>query len=209
MVQPFSNNTLLQYTHSRAPLAPNVQPKEQFAQEGTQGAQNLNLALLYQMYPQFMPQPWPTQNVAQPPPRVSIQRVPDFNKPRPGEYQLLQERICVIEGLCAHGFNAREICLLPNVTLPQKFKVPDLPKYKGLSYPCSHITMYCRKMASYIENDALLIHCFQGSLSGASLVWYMNLEPGKIRTWKYLSEAFLNQYYRTLNFDHLFFLFFS
>lgn len=30
-------------------------------------------------------------------------------------------------------------------------------------------------------------------MSGASLDWYMNLEPGKTRTWKDLSEAFLNQ----------------
>ena len=29
----------------------------------------------------------------------------------------------------------------------------------------------------------------------------MNLEPGKIRTWKYLSEAFLNQYKYNLDMD--------
>lgn len=78
--------------------------------------------------------------------------------------------------------------------LLRKFKVPDLPKYKGLSCPRNHITMYYRKMASYIDNDELLIHCFQDSLSEASLDWYMNLEPRKIRTLKDLSEAFLNQY---------------
>lgn len=81
-----------------------------------------------------------------------------------------------------------------NVVLPQKFKVPNLPKYKGLIYPRSHITMYYGKMASYIDNDELLMHCFQDSLFGASLDWYMNLEPGKIRTCNNLSEAFLNQY---------------
>lgn len=78
--------------------------------------------------------------------------------------------------------------------LLQKFKVHDFPKYKGLRCPRSHITIYCRKMASYIGNDELLIHCFQDSISRASLDWYINLEPGNIRTWKYLSEAFLNQY---------------
>src|SRR3954470_6055945 len=54
--------------------------------------------------------------------------------------------------------------------------------------------MYCRKMASHIHNEPLLIHCFQDSLSGASLNWYMNLERNRIRSWKDLYDAFLKQY---------------
>lgn len=130
------------------------------------------------------------QNVVQPPPRVATQRVCRINQPRSAEYKLLEERICSIEVLSAPGLTARELCLVPNVVLPQKCKVPDLPKYKGLSCMCSHITMYCKKMAFYIDNDELLIHCFQDSLSGASLDWYMSLESGKIRTWKNLYDAF-------------------
>lgn len=49
-------------------------------------------------------------------------------------------------------------------------------------------------MTSYIDNDELLIHCFQDSLSWVSLDLYMNLELGKISSWKDSSDAFLNQY---------------
>lgn len=49
-------------------------------------------------------------------------------------------------------------------------------------------------MAFYIDNDALLIHCFQDCLSGESLDWYMGLERSKIWTWKDLFDAFLKQY---------------
>ncbi|XP_050877300.1 uncharacterized protein LOC127081056 [Lathyrus oleraceus] len=49
-------------------------------------------------------------------------------------------------------------------------------------------------MASYIDNDDLLIHCFQDSLYGASLDWYMSFEHPRIRSWRDLSEAFLKQY---------------
>lgn len=69
----------------------------------------------------------------------------------------------------AYGMDVKELCLVPNMVLPQKFKVPDLQKYKGLGYPRSHSTMYCRKMDSYIDNDALLIHWFQDNLYGALL----------------------------------------
>lgn len=99
-----------------------------------------------------------------------------------------------MEGFSTLGLNAREFCLVPNVVLPQKFKVFELPKYKGLIFPCSHITVYYQKMASYIDNDKLLIHCFQSSLSGASLDYYMGLESGKIQTWKDISDAFINKY---------------
>lgn len=54
-----------------------------------------------------MSQPMPAQNVVQPPPRVSTQRVLGINQPRPAEYQLLKERIHVIEGLYALSLNAR------------------------------------------------------------------------------------------------------
>jgi len=54
--------------------------------------------------------------------------------------------------------------------------------------------MYCRKMAAYAHNEKLLIHCFQDSLGGVALNWYMHLEPTRIASWKDLVDAFLNQY---------------
>lgn len=68
MVPPFPNNVALQYSYFGAPLAPNVQPEGKIAQEGTDTALTLNLTMMYQMFPQFMPPIMPTQNVVQPPP---------------------------------------------------------------------------------------------------------------------------------------------
>ncbi|XP_050909293.1 uncharacterized protein LOC127123077 [Lathyrus oleraceus] len=128
-------------------------------------------------------------------PRPASQVAPPAVDPaRPADYQLLDDIIRVINGFSSFGIDARDLYLVPNVVLPQKFRVRELPKYKGLSCPRSHLTMYCRKMASYIDNDNLLIHCFQDSLAGASLDWYMSQERSKIRSWRYLSEAFLKQY---------------
>lgn len=143
----------------------------------------------------FSPQSASVQAIAPDTSQLASQvAIPTVCPARPDDYQLLDDRIRVIEGFLTFGIDARDLCLPSNVVLPQKFKVTDLPKYKGLSCPRSHIMMYCRKMASYIDNDDLIIHCFQGSLSGASLDWYMGLEHTKIRSWRDLSEAFLKQY---------------
>lgn len=65
--------------------------------------------------------------------------------------------------------------------------------------------MYFRKMAAHAENDKLLIHCFQDSLSGTSLRWYMSLEQGRIQSWEDLADAFLRQYKYNLDMepDHM------
>jgi len=64
--------------------------------------------------------------------------------------------------------DALELCLIPDVIIPPKFKVPEFDKYKGTTCPKNHLIMYCRKMASYIHDEKLLIHFFQDSLTGAA-----------------------------------------
>ncbi|XP_061344611.1 uncharacterized protein LOC133290532, partial [Gastrolobium bilobum] len=112
-----------------------------------------------------------------------------------GKLEVLEERLRTIEGGSNYGLgNASELCLVPNVVIPPKFKVPDFDKYKGTTCPKSHLTMYCRKMALYAQDENLLIHFFQDSLKGAASNWYTHLERAHIRCWKDLADAFLKQY---------------
>lgn len=103
-------------------------------------------------------------------------------------------RLRAIEGIGHYAFDATDLCLVPDVVIPHKFKVPEFDQYRGDTCPRNHLTMYCRKMASCAYDDKLLIHFFQESLMGAALSWYMNLERGRIHTWRDLAEAFLKQY---------------
>jgi hypothetical protein len=89
--------------------------------------------------------------------------------------------------------------LVPDLVLPPKYKDPEFEKYKGLSCPRSHLIMYSRKMASNTNNDKLMIHCFQDSLAGASLNWYMQLEGNYIHSWRDLANAFIKQYQYNLD----------
>lgn len=82
----------------------------------------------------------------------------------------------MIDGHVVYGLDAFDICLVPNMAIHPKFKIPEFEKYKGLSYPGSHLVMFCRKMESYAHKDKLIINYFKGSLSGASLKYNMHLE---------------------------------
>ncbi|EOY19441.1 Uncharacterized protein TCM_044564 [Theobroma cacao] len=74
-----------------------------------------------------------------------------------------------------HGFDtmdATELCLVPDVLIPAKFKVLEFEKYDGTKCPMAHITMYCRKMVAQSHDDKLLIQFFQDSLIGSVARWY-------------------------------------
>ncbi|KAK5793805.1 hypothetical protein PVK06_034963 [Gossypium arboreum] len=78
------------------------------------------------------------------------------------------------------GIDTKELSLVPDLVLPPKFKTPKFEKYNGTSCPEAHITMFCRRMAGYVNNDQLLIHCFQESLVGAASRWYNQLSRNQI-----------------------------
>ncbi|XP_017408518.2 uncharacterized protein LOC108321311 [Vigna angularis] len=109
--------------------------------------------------------------------------------------EVFEKRLRAIEGEGSFEFgDARKLCLVPDVVIPPKFRLPEFEKYRGNTCPWSHITMYCRKMAAYAHDEKLLIHIFQESLIGVALTWYMRLETTHIYSWKDLVDAFLRQY---------------
>ncbi|EOY19365.1 Gag-pro-like protein [Theobroma cacao] len=82
------------------------------------------------------------------------------------KFDLLEEILRMIEGMGMYcSMDAIELCLVLDVVIPQKFKVLNFEKYDGTKCPITHITMYCKRMATYAHDDKLLIHCFQDSLT--------------------------------------------
>ncbi|XP_052489897.1 uncharacterized protein LOC105767205 [Gossypium raimondii] len=93
-----------------------------------------------------------------------------------------------------HGMDAKDLSLVPDLVLPPKFKMPEFEKYDGTSCPEAHITMFCRRMTRYINNEQLLVHYFQDSLIGSAVRWYNQLSRTEIHSWKDLAQAFIKQY---------------
>jgi hypothetical protein len=91
------------------------------------------------------------------------------------------------------------MCLVPNMMVLKEFRVLKFIKYTDNQCPTTYLKVYYNKMVEVVSDEKLLIHFFQGNLSGTALVWYMRLDSTKIRRWKDLVEAFMKQY--NLNID--------
>jgi hypothetical protein len=62
-----------------------------------------------------------------------------------------------------------EMCLVPNVIIFKKFRVLEFVKYTRTQCPITHLKAYCNKMAEVVDDEKLLIHFFQDSLSDTAL----------------------------------------
>ena len=111
------------------------------------------------------------------------------------KWTALEERIRAVEGnhLC-DLLETLNMCLVPNIVIPKKFRVPEFVKYTGTQCPRTHLQAYCNKIAEVVDDEKLLIHFFQDSLSGVALTWYMRLDNTKVKKWKDLVYAFMKQY---------------
>ena len=77
------------------------------------------------------------------------------------KYELLEERMRAMEGInIFESLDVTELSLVSGLVIPHKFKAPTFDKYDGTKCPTTHLTMYCRKMSAYTNNDKLLIYCF-------------------------------------------------
>ncbi|XP_040934470.1 uncharacterized protein [Gossypium hirsutum] len=75
------------------------------------------------------------------------------------------------------GFTPTHVLMKPEINLPKP-----------------SVTIMPQRMTGYVNNDQLLIHCFQDSLVGAASKWYNQLNRSKINSWKDLAQAFMKQY---------------
>ena len=65
----------------------------------------------------------------------------------------IEENLRAVQSTNCLGLDAAEMCFVPGVIIPTKFKVPDFEKYKGASDPGTYVRAYHRKMATYSDDD--------------------------------------------------------
>ncbi|GKV34375.1 hypothetical protein SLEP1_g42752 [Rubroshorea leprosula] len=134
----------------------------------------------------------------QPTPSVEMLRpVLEDGRSREVDHKLqqLEEALKAMQGPQSYGsIDLDDLCYYSGIQTNFKFKQPDFDKYDGSGCPYAHLQMYARKMAPYANDERVLIHYFQDSLSGPASIWFSILDKKKIWTFKDVSQAFMKQY---------------
>jgi hypothetical protein len=107
----------------------------------------------------------------------------------------LEQKMRVFKGTSLHDhIKAVGMCLVPNVIIPKKFRMPEFIKYIGTRCLVTDLKTYYNKMVEVVYDEKLLIHFFQDNLSNTALTWFMQLNNTKVKKWKDLFDTFIRQY---------------
>ncbi|XP_077223093.1 uncharacterized protein LOC143856709 [Tasmannia lanceolata] len=90
--------------------------------------------------------------------------------------------------------NMSDFMIYPGVTLPSRFKVPDMDKYDGTGCPRSHLMSVLPLLQQHglsLEQVALLFPRF---LVGTAKKWFLSLKAEEIRILEIIANKFVQQF---------------
>ncbi|KAL0002096.1 hypothetical protein SO802_015877 [Lithocarpus litseifolius] len=74
------------------------------------------------------------------------------------------------------------LSLFPNARLPPKFKMPTHDKFDGIGCLKSYLKMYMKAMQPLGGTEEVLAQMFQGTLTGSTFRWILNLDDARTRS---------------------------
>ncbi|XP_070002007.1 uncharacterized protein [Nicotiana sylvestris] len=102
------------------------------------------------------------------------------------ELKKLSSRIRRVEGSNGiEGLNYKDLCIQPDVELPEGYKPPKFEMFDGTGDPRVHLRTYCDKLVGVGKYERVCMKLFMRSLKGDALSWYINQEPKKWSSWLY------------------------
>ncbi|XP_070008964.1 uncharacterized protein [Nicotiana sylvestris] len=104
------------------------------------------------------------------------------------ELERLTSRIHGAEGSKGiEGLKYENLCIQPDVELPEGYKPPKFEMFDGTGDPRVHLRTYCDKLVGVVKDERICIKLFMRSLKGDGLSWYISQDPKKWSNWR--SEA--------------------
>ncbi|XP_077215907.1 uncharacterized protein LOC143850552 [Tasmannia lanceolata] len=90
--------------------------------------------------------------------------------------------------------NMADFMLYPGVTLPPRFKVPDMDKYDGTGCPKSHLMSVLPLLQQHGLSPEQVALLFPRSLVGTAKKWFLSLKSEEIRTLENIANRFVEQF---------------
>ncbi|XP_075091593.1 uncharacterized protein LOC142171788 [Nicotiana tabacum] len=124
------------------------------------------------------------------------------------ELKRLTGRIQTIEtGKCIEGLNYEDLCIQPDVELPEGYNPPKFEMFDGAGDPKAHLRMYYDKLMGVGKNEQIRMKLFMRSLTGDALSWYIGQDPKKWHNLVNMASNFMDRFrFHTENAPDLFYI---
>jgi len=103
--------------------------------------------------------------------------------------KVMKELNCIPE---VEGLSYEDLCIHPNLDLPEGCKVQKFDIFGGTGNPLAHLRAYCDQLVGVGRDEALLMRLFSRSLSGEALEWFTSHETRQWSGWNALAKDFIN-----------------
>ncbi|XP_077222805.1 uncharacterized protein LOC143856462 isoform X2 [Tasmannia lanceolata] len=90
--------------------------------------------------------------------------------------------------------NMADFMIYPGVTLPPRFKVPDMDRYDGTGCPRSHLMSVLPLLQQHSLSPEQVALLFPRSLIGVAKKWFLSLKSEEIRTLEDIGNRFVEQF---------------
>ncbi|XP_015072542.1 uncharacterized protein LOC107016648 [Solanum pennellii] len=92
------------------------------------------------------------------------------------------------------GLSYAELCIHPDLNLPEGFKIPKFDTFGGVGNPMAHLRAYCDQLVGVGKDEALLMRLFSQSLCGEALEWFTSHETRQWPSWSALAKDFIDRF---------------
>ncbi|XP_077215948.1 uncharacterized protein LOC143850601 [Tasmannia lanceolata] len=99
--------------------------------------------------------------------------------------------------------NMADFMIYPGVTLPPRFKVPDMDRYDGTGCPRSHLMSVLPLLQQHGLSPEQVALLFPRSLVGVAKKWFLSLKSEEIRTLEDIANRFVEQFSMEEGIDNL------
>ncbi|XP_070014145.1 uncharacterized protein [Nicotiana sylvestris] len=111
------------------------------------------------------------------------------------ELKKLTNRVQGVEGgKGVEGLNYEDLCIQPDVELPEGYKPPKFEMFDSTGDPRVHRRTYCDKLVRVGNDERIRMKLFMRSLTGDALSWYISQDPKKWSNWVSMASNFIDRF---------------
>ncbi|XP_070045185.1 uncharacterized protein [Nicotiana tomentosiformis] len=124
------------------------------------------------------------------------------------ELKKLTGRVQSVEGgKGVEGLNYEDLCIQPDVELPEGYKPPKFEMFDGTGDLKVLLRTYCHKFVRVGKNEQIRMKLFMRSLTGDTFSWYISQNPKKWVSWVSMALDFMDRFrFNTENAPDVFYI---